>query len=70
MEYYLINNEEHYQPAEGSFDSLIFDFSASIDEVRDGTTLYNILTYSQLKYDNITWLLHFCEPALFNDSSE
>jgi len=64
---YLINNEEHYQPAEGDFDSLAFDFSASLDEVMAGSTLYNIMPYSRLTHDNITWVLNFCEPAFFGD---
>jgi hypothetical protein len=62
---YLINNEEQYQPAEGEFDSLVFDFSARLNEVKAGNTPYNIAPYCQIKYDNLTWVLNFCEPAFF-----
>ena len=62
---YLIHVEEDDLPVEGDFDSLAFDFSTSLDEVKAGSTLYNITPYRQLKYDNVTWLLNFCDPALF-----
>jgi hypothetical protein len=65
---YLINYKEGYQPAEGNFDSLVFDFSANLDEIQAELTPCNIKPYQRIKYNNITWVLNFCEAVLFNAS--
>jgi hypothetical protein len=65
---YFIDYEIGCQPVEREFDSLVFDFSINLDEISVEFKPYKIKLYQRIKYDNIAWVLNFCEPVFFDTS--